>query len=94
MQFLDDYSTFEVIIQGMSFIWKIHYGNPKNECPKLNLLCREILLERQDYKCVLTYYICKANIDLNKCRLIVMKFNNESIELTLLSSWIMGYFLN
>ena len=45
MQFLTDYSTFGVTIQGMSFIWITHYGNTNNECPKLDPLCREIPLE-------------------------------------------------
>ena len=46
-------------------------------------MCREIPLERHDCKCALTYSIYKANIDLDSYRSIVIKFNNESIELTL-----------
>ena len=65
MQFLTYCSTFGVTIQGMSFIWHTHYDNINNECPKLDPLCREILLERHDCKCVLSYSICKANIDLD-----------------------------
>ena len=66
----------------MSFTWITHYGNTNNDCPKLDPLYREIPLERHDYKCALTYSICKANIDLDKYRPVVIKFNNESIELT------------
>ena len=77
MQFLTDYSTFGVTIQGMSFIWITHYGNTNNECPKLDPLCREIPLEWHDYKCALTYTICKANIDLNRYKPVVIKFDNE-----------------
>ena len=82
MQFLVDCSIFRVTIQGMSFIWHTHYGNTNNDSPKLDPLCREILLERHDCKCVLSYSICKANIDLDKYKPIVIKFNNESIELS------------
>ena len=82
MQFLVDCSIFRVTIQGMSFIWHTHYGNTNNECPKIDPLCREIPLERHDYKCALTYSICKANINLDRYRAVVIKFNNESIELT------------
>ena len=82
MQFLADCNIFGVTILGMSFIWHIHYDNTNIECPKLDPMCMEILLKIYDYKCALTYSICKANIDLNKYRPIVIKFNNESIELT------------
>ena len=82
MQFLADYNTFGVTIQGMSFIWHTHYDNTNNECPKFDPLCREIPLERHDCKCALTYSICKANIDLERYRPVVIKFNNKSIELT------------
>ena len=83
MQFLANYSTFGVTIQGMSFIWITHYGNTNNDCPKLDHLCRKIPLERHDFKCALTCSICKANIDLNSYMSVAIKFNNESIELTL-----------
>ena len=73
----------------MSFIWHTHYDNTNNECPKLDPLCREIPLERHDYKCALTYSICKANINLDRYRAVVIKFNNESIELT--SALLMDY---
>ena len=53
MQFLGDCSTFGVTIQWMSFIWRAHYGHTNNEFPKLDRLCREIPLERHDYKCAL-----------------------------------------
>ena len=76
MKLIVDYSTFGVIIEGMSFIWYTHYGNTNNECPKLDPLCKKISLERPDCKCALTYSICKTNIDLLKYRLIVIKFNN------------------
>ena len=66
----------------MSFIWHTHYDNTNIKCPKLDHLCREIPLEIHDCKSALTYSICKANIDLDKYRPIVIKFNNESIELT------------
>ena len=82
MKLIVDCSTFGVTIEGMSFIWYTHYGNTNNECPKLDPLCRKISLERHDCKCALTCSICKANIDLDKYRPIVIKFNNESIELT------------
>ena len=82
MQFLVDCSTFGVTIQGMSFIWHTHYGNTNIECLKLDPLCREIPLERHDCKCALIYSICKANINLDRYRPIVIKFNNESMELT------------
>ena len=83
MQFLVDCSTFGVTIQGMSFTLITHYGNTNNDCPKFDPLCREIPLEMHDCKCALTYSICKANIDLDRYKPIVIKFNNESIELTL-----------
>ena len=89
MQFLANYSTFGVTIQGMSFIWITHYGNINNDCPKFDPLCRKIPLERHDYKCALTYSICKANIDLDRYKLVVIKFNNEKIELT--SALLMDY---
>ena len=82
MQFLADCSTFGITIQGMSFTWISHYDNTYNNCPKTDLLCKEIPLERHDYKCALTYSICKANIDLDNYKPIIIKFNNESIELT------------
>ena len=65
MQFLANYSTFGVTILGMSFTWITHYGNTNNDCPKFDPLCREILLERHDCKCALTYSICNSNIDLD-----------------------------
>ena len=43
----------------------------------------EIPLEIHDCKCTLTYNICKTNIDLDRYRYVVIKFNNESIELIL-----------
>ena len=73
----------------MSFIWYTYYGNNNTKCPKLDPLCRAIPLERQDYTCVLTYSICKINIDLDRYITIVIKFNNESIELT--STLLMDY---
>ena len=82
MQFIANYNTFGIPIKGMSFIWQTHYDNTKNECPKLNPLCKEISLEKQNCKCALTYSICNANIDLNNYNLIVVKFNNEQIKLT------------
>ena len=82
MQFLADCNTFRVAIQGMSFIWITHYDNTNNDCPKLDPSCREIPLERHDCKCALTYSISKTNIDLDSYRSLVIKFNNESIELT------------
>nr|CAN70247.1 hypothetical protein VITISV_021083 [Vitis vinifera] len=82
MQFLADCSTFGITIQGMSFTWISCYDNTYNNCPKTDPLCREIPLERHDCKCALTYSICKANIDLDSYKPIVIKFNNESIELT------------
>ena len=82
MQFLADCSTFGITIQGMSFTWISHYDNTYNNCPKTDLLCKEIPLERHDYKCALTYSICKANIDLDIHKPIIIKFKNESIELT------------
>ena len=54
MQFLADYNTFGVTIQGMSFIWHTHYGNTNNKCLKLDPFCREITLERHDCKCAIT----------------------------------------
>ena len=42
----------------------------------------EISLESHDCKCALTYNICKTNIDLDRYRPTVIKFNNKSIELT------------
>lgn len=89
MQFLADYSTFGILIQGISFIWQSHYGNTKNECPKLDPLCRKVLLERQDCKCAFTYSICKANIDLDSYHPIVFRFNNKPIKLTL--AFLMDY---
>ena len=82
IQFLSNCSIFGVTIQGMSFAWMTHYGNTNNDCPKLDHLCRKIPLERHDFKCALTCSICKANIDLDSYKVIVIKFNNESIELT------------
>ena len=82
MQFLADCSTFGVTIQGTSFIWITHYGNTNNDCPKLDPLCRKLPLEMHDCKCALTYSICKANIDLDRYKPVVIKFNNETIELT------------
>ena len=82
MQFLTDYNTFGVIIQWMSFIWHTHYDNTNIKYLKLDPLCRTILLERQDCKCALTYSICKANINLDRYKPIVIKLKNESIELT------------
>ena len=66
----------------MSFIWITDYDNTNNECPKLDPLCKEIPLEMHDCKCALTYSIRKANIDLNRYKPIVIKFNNKSIKLT------------
>ena len=82
MQFLADCSTFGITIQGMSFTWISHYDNTYSNCPKTDLLCKKIPLERHDYKCALTYSICKANIDWDNYKPIIIKFNNESIELT------------
>ena len=82
MQFLVNCSTFGISIQGMSFTWIFHYDNTYNNCPKTDLLCKEIPLKRHDCKCAFTYSICKANIDLDSYKLIIIKFNNESIELT------------
>ena len=65
----------------MSFTLITHYDNTNNDCSKIDPLCRKIPLERHDCKCALTYSICKANIDLDSYRAIVIKFNNESIEL-------------
>ena len=45
-------------------------------------LIPKIPLERYDCKCALTYNIYKANIDLDRYKLLVIKFNNESIKLT------------
>ena len=81
MQFLADCSTFGVAIQGMHFVWHTHYDNTTIECPKFDPLCKDIPLERHDCKCALTYSICKTNINLDKYRSIVIKFNNESIKL-------------
>ena len=77
----------------MSFIWITDYDNTNNECPKLDPLCKEIPLEMHDCKCALTYSIRKANIDLNRYKPIVIKFNNESIKLTpaLLIDYILLY---
>ena len=61
MQFFANCITFGVTIQGMCFIWHIHYGNTNNEYPKFDPLCKEIPLEMHNCKCVLTYSICKAN---------------------------------
>ena len=83
MQFLVNCNTFGIIIQIMSFIWIFHYDNTYNDCPKIDPLCKEISLEMHDCKCTITYSICKADIDLNNYKPIVIKFNNESIELTL-----------
>ena len=82
MQFLADCSTFGITIQGMSFTWISYYDNTYNNCPKIDPLCKEILLERHDCKCALTYSISKANIDLDSYKPIIVKFKNESIELT------------
>ena len=82
MQFLADYSTFGITIQGMSFTWISHYDNTYNDCPKIDPLCKEIPLERHDCKCTLIHSICKVNINLYSYKPIVIKFNNESIELT------------
>ena len=89
MQFLADCSTFGIPIQWMSFTWISHYDNTYNNCPKTDPLCKEIPLERHDCKCALTYSICKANIDLDSYKPIIIKFNNESIELT--PSLLMNY---
>ena len=89
MQFLADCSTFGVIIQWTSFIWITHYGNTNNDCPKLDPLCRKLPLEMHDCKYALTYSICKANIDLDRYKPVVIKFNNETIELT--SALLMDY---
>ena len=40
----------------MSFIWHTHYGNTNYKCPKLDLLCRKIPLERHDCECALTVF--------------------------------------
>ena len=82
MQFLADCSTFGIPIQGMSFTWISHYDNTYNNCPKTDPLCKEIPLEIHNCKCALTYSICKVNIDLDSHKPIIIKFNNESIELT------------
>ena len=66
----------------MSFTWISHYDNTYNDCPKIDPLYKEIPLERYDCKCALTYSICKTNIDLDNYKLIIIKFNNESIKLT------------
>ena len=76
MQFLADCSTFGIPIQGMSFTWISHYDNTYNNCSKTDPLCKEIPLERHNCKCALTYSICKANIDLDSYKLIIIKFNN------------------
>ena len=89
MQFLADCSTFGIPIQGMSFTWISHYDNTYNNCPKTDPLCKEIPLEIHNCKCALSYSICKANIDLDNYKPIIIKFNNESIELT--SSLLMDY---
>ena len=89
MQFLADCNTFGISIQGMSITWISYYDNTYNNCPKIDPLCKEIPLERHDCKCALTYSICKVNIDLDSHKLIIIKFNNESIELTL--SLLMDY---
>ena len=83
MQFLTDCSTFGISIQGMSFTWITNYENTYNDCPKIDPLCQVIPVERHDCKCAFTYSICKANIDLDSYRPVIIKFNNESIELTL-----------
>ena len=89
IQFLSNCSIFGVTIQGMSFTLITHYDNTYNNCPKTDPLCKEIPLERHDCKCALTYSICKANIDLDSYKPIIIKFNNESIELT--PSFLMDY---
>ena len=66
----------------MSFNWISHYDNTYNDCPNIDHLWKEISLEMHDCKCTLTYSICKVNIDLDNYKPIVIKFNNESIELT------------
>ena len=73
MQFLADCSTLGITIQGMGFTWITHYDNIYNDCPKIDPLGRVIPLEWHDCKCALTYNICKANIDLDSYRLIVIK---------------------
>ena len=73
MQFLADCSTLGITIQGMRFTWITHYDNIYNDCLKIDPLGRVIPLEWHDYKCALTYNICKANIDLDSYRLIVIK---------------------
>ena len=62
MQFLADYNTFGITIQGMSFTWISHYDNTYNSCPKIDLLCKEIPLERHDCKCALTYVFAKPTL--------------------------------
>ena len=82
MQFLANCNTFGITIQGMSFTWIFYYYNTYNNCPKIDPLCKKIPLEMHDCKCALTYSIYKANIDLDSYKTIIIKFNNESIELT------------
>ena len=89
MQFLANCNTFGITIQGMSFTYITHYDNTYNDCPKLDPLCMKIPLERHGCKCVLLYSICKANIDLDNYRPVVIKSYNESIELTL--TFLMDY---
>ena len=89
MQFLADCNTFGITIQGTSFTWITHYDNTYNDCPKIDLSCNVIPLERHDCKCALTYNICKANIDFESYRPVIIKFNNESIKLT--SALLMDY---
>ena len=89
MQFLADCSTFRIPIQGMSFTWISRYDNTYNNCPKTDPLCTEIPLEKHDCTCALIYSIYKVNIDLDSYKPIIIKFNNESIELTL--SLLMNY---
>lgn len=52
-------------------------------------MCREIPLGMQNYKCALTYSICKANMDLDNYHLVTIRLKNEQIELT--SALLMDY---
>ena len=63
-------TLLELLFKGWVSFNILIMATPFYECPKLDPLCREIPLERHDCKCVLTYSICKINIDLDRLSLL------------------------
>ena len=76
MEFLVNCGINGISIQGMGFIWEVHYGTTNFDCPKTDPL------ERVNGRLIPAYSICQVTIDLEIYNPLIINFNNEPIVLT------------